>query len=124
LVKSDKKEHYNFHQLLKEKVQNVSFSAKSQGKSSKDFKKNNANHNGRNFTSNSKSNYNPNVTCHYCERKAHIVPDCKDKARNHANGMFKSQTNVVIQGLSTLASASSIETLQLFMVEENNCIDT
>jgi hypothetical protein len=79
--------------------------------------------NGRNFTSNSKSKYNPNVTCHYYERKTHIALDCKVKAWDHANGMFKSQTDVV-QGSSTLASTSSIETLQLFMVEKNNCIDT
>jgi len=38
--------------------------------------------------------------------------------------MLKSQTDVVVQGSSTLASTSSIETLQLFMAEKNNCIDT
>jgi hypothetical protein len=80
--------------------------------------------NGRNFTSNSKSKCNPNVTCHYCERKTHITLDCKVKAWDHANGMLKSQTDVVVQGSSTLASTSSIETLQLFMAEKNNCIDT
>jgi hypothetical protein len=67
------------------------------------------------------------VTCHYCERKTHIVPDCKNKARDCANGMFKSQTNVVVQGSSTLTSTSSVEILQLFMaifVEENNCAET
>jgi hypothetical protein len=74
--------------------------------------------NGRNFTSNSKSKYNPNVTCHYCERKAHIALDCKIKAWDHDNGMLKSQTDVVVQGSSTLTSTSSIETLQLFMAKK------
>jgi len=67
------------------------------------------------------------VTCHYCGKKRHIVPNCKDKTRNHASGVFKSQTNVAAQGSSTLTSASSIETLQLFMAivaEKNNYTNT
>jgi len=101
----------------------VSFFAKIQGKSSKDCRNNNSNHNGKHFTSNCKFKYNPNVTYHYCGRKRHIALDCKDKARDHANGVFKSQANVGAQGSSTLALASLVETFQLFMaivVEENN----
>jgi hypothetical protein len=67
------------------------------------------------------------VICHYCEIKSHIALDCKDKAQDRANGMFKSQTNVIVQSSSTLASASLVETLQLFMAivaKENNCINT
>jgi hypothetical protein len=55
------------------------------------------------------------MTCHYCGRKGYIVPDCKDKAQDCVNGVFKSQANVAAQGSSTSASSSSIETIQLFM---------
>jgi hypothetical protein len=48
-------------------------------KSSKKSKNNNTNQNKRNFTTNLKSKYNPNVTYHYCGKKGHIVLDCKDK---------------------------------------------
>jgi hypothetical protein len=96
----------------KESSKPIGFFAKTCRSSSKYCKNNNTNQSGRNFTSNSKSKYNLNVTCHYCGRKGHIIPKCKDKARDHANGVFKSQANT-----------SSIEIIQLFMAivaNENN----
>jgi hypothetical protein len=64
----------------KEGSKPIGFFAKTCGRSSKYCKNNNINQSGRNFTSNSKSKYNPNVTYHYCGRKGYIVPNCKDKA--------------------------------------------
>jgi hypothetical protein len=55
------------------------------------------------------------VTCHYCRKKGHITLNCKDKTKDCANGVFKSQASVVVQGSSTLALASSAETFQLLM---------
>ncbi len=95
----------------KEGSKPIGFFAKTCERSSKYHKNNNKNQSGRNFTSNSKSKYNPNVTCHYCGRKGYIVQDCKDKAQDCANGVFKSQANIAAQGSSTLASSSSIETI-------------
>jgi hypothetical protein len=64
----------------KEGSKPIGFFVKTCERSSEYHKNNNTNQSGRNFTSNSKSKYNPNVTCHYCERKGYIIPDCKDKA--------------------------------------------
>jgi hypothetical protein len=107
----------------KEGSKPIGFFAKTCRRSSKYCKNNNTNQSGKKFTSNSKSKYNHNVSCHYRGIKGYIVPDCKDKAQDHANGVFKSQANVTTQSSSTSTSSSSIETIQLFMTivaKENN----
>jgi len=56
--------------------------------------------------------------------KGHIVLDCKDKTRDHANEMLKSQANVTAQGSSTSTLASLAKTFQFFMAivaKEKNC---
>ncbi len=55
------------------------------------------------------------MTCHYRGGKGHIVLDCNNKARDHANEVLKSQANVVAQGSSTSTLASSTQTLQYFL---------
>jgi hypothetical protein len=67
------------------------------------------------------------VTCHYCGKKGHIVIDCKDKTRDHANGVLKSKANVGAQGSSTSTLTSLVKTFQFFMAivaKEKNCTNT
>ncbi len=64
------------------------------------------------------------MTYHYCGGKRHIVLNYKNKTQNHVNGVLKSQANVAVQGSSTSTSASSTQTLQIFMAivaKEKNC---
>jgi hypothetical protein len=63
----------------------MGFFDKTKRRSSKDDR-NNANQSEKKFTSNSKFKYNPNVTCHCCGRKWHIVPNYKDKTQDRVNG--------------------------------------
>jgi hypothetical protein len=59
-------------------------------------------------------------------KKRHIVIDYKDKTKDHANGVLKSQANVAAQGSSTSTLTSLIKTFQFFMAivaKEKNCTD-
>jgi hypothetical protein len=61
------------------------------------------------------------------EEKGTFVLDYKNRARDHANGVLKSQANVAVQGSSTSTSASSTQTLQFLMAlvaKEKNCTNT